>query len=97
MATKKPRLTITLNDDTYSIIKAFADVQNRSMSSVINEVLTEVSPSIARVASMLFRAQSLNDSMMRSIADDLEEASFSLRSHFNDESIDEVIKRVSGR
>lgn len=90
MATKKPRLTITLDEDTYWVMKQFADLQGRSMSSVVNEILTEVSPSVARVGSYLARARELENGLMRGIADDLEAASYELGSYFDTSDIRDI-------
>lgn len=53
MSTTKPRITITLDPEVYQLFRDFSAAQNRSMSSVISEMLKEVSPPIARALSLL--------------------------------------------
>ena len=73
MPTKKPRITITLEPDTYDLFKQFAAIQKRSMSSVINELLTEVSPPVARVITTLIRAQGLPSEVVKDMVQHLDE------------------------
>jgi hypothetical protein len=98
MATKKPRLTVTLDPETYQAFKLFSEAQGRSMGSSINEVLTEVSPAVNRVTAFLLRAQSMNDSFIESLASDLEEAAFGVddihQSHL--QSIEALIGWTAG-
>lgn len=78
MPTKKPRLTITLDDHVYLLFKQFSEVQGRSMSSVINEVLSEISPPVARIMSTLIRAQSLPREVVEDMVLDLEEVAMEM-------------------
>jgi hypothetical protein len=98
MATKKPRITVTLDQNTYDAFKAFSAAQGRSMGSTINEVLTEVTPAVCRVTSVLLRAQMMNDGFIKSLADDLEAASYEVddmhRAHAA--SIDSMIGWTAG-
>ncbi|MDT4845115.1 hypothetical protein FQZ97_790930 [compost metagenome] len=49
MATTKPRITITLDQDVYDTLKGLAEVQGCSMSAVVGEFLTMVNPIQKRV------------------------------------------------
>jgi predicted DNA-binding protein len=49
MPTAKPRLTITLNPKTHAVLKALSDRQDRSMASLINEVLDDFVPAFQHV------------------------------------------------
>jgi hypothetical protein len=98
MATKKPRLTVTLDPSTYEAFKHFSEAQGRSMGSTINEVLSEVTPAVNRVTSFLLRAQTMNDSCIRALADDLEAAAYEVDDihHSHSASIDALIGWTAG-
>jgi len=58
MATEKPRITVTLEPETYEIIKGISKVQRISMSKFINETFTEMSPALGNMLSLLQAAES---------------------------------------
>lgn len=53
MPTNKPRLTITLTENTYEIISQLAELQNRPKSSVIAELLESVALPLSKTVSLL--------------------------------------------
>jgi hypothetical protein len=53
MPTDKPRITITMERDTYEAIHSFASVSGESMSSIVTQYLDLVAPSIRRVTRIL--------------------------------------------
>ena len=50
MATTKPRITITLNEQTYAVLKAIADLGNGTMSGFVAEMLDSALPTLERIA-----------------------------------------------
>jgi uncharacterized protein (DUF1778 family) len=84
MPTTKPRITITLDEDTHELFKAFAAAQGRSMSSVISEMLKEVSPPIARTLSLLLVAKDAPKQVLDDLTSTFEAAANDARGHFGD-------------
>lgn len=60
MATQKPRITITLDQDVYDTIRGLSEAQGCTMSGLVSEFLTMVNPVQQRVLQAVKKAQSLN-------------------------------------
>lgn len=58
MATTKPRVAVTLDEHTHSVIARLAELQGRSRGSVIAELLDEVAPTLGRTVALLEAAAS---------------------------------------
>ena len=50
MATTKPRITITLNQRTYAVVKAISDLGGQPMSAFVAEMLDSALPTLERMA-----------------------------------------------
>jgi uncharacterized protein (DUF1778 family) len=50
MATNKPRITITLNQRTYAVVKAISDLGGKPMSAFVAEMLDSALPTLERMA-----------------------------------------------
>jgi len=50
MATKKPRITITLDHGVYALLRAIAQVHGRPMSALVSELVEAAAPVMERVA-----------------------------------------------
>ena len=50
MATTKPRITITLNQRTYEVLKAIGDLGDKPMSAFVSEMLDSALPTLERMA-----------------------------------------------
>ncbi len=50
MATTKPRITITLNDKSYAVLKAISDCSGQPMSTFVAEMLDSARPTLERMA-----------------------------------------------
>lgn len=61
MATTKPRITITLEDDVYETVKGMAEAQGCSMSAVVSELLTAVNPAQKRILRAVQSAAALTE------------------------------------
>lgn len=60
MATQKPRITVTLEQDVYDTIRGLSDAQGCTMSGLVSEFLSMVNPVQQRVLQAVKKAQSLN-------------------------------------
>lgn len=60
MATTKPRITVTLDQDVYDTIKGLSEAQGCTMSGLVSEFLTMVNPVQQRVLRAVKKAQALN-------------------------------------
>jgi uncharacterized protein (DUF1778 family) len=72
MATTKPRITVTLEQDVYETIQALAAIQGRSMSSIVSEFLTMVNPVQQKVLAAVSRAMSVQKSSKADLINQLE-------------------------
>jgi hypothetical protein len=50
MATKKPRITITLEPSQHAVLERLSRLQKQSMSGIITDLLSEVTPMLAKAA-----------------------------------------------
>ena len=50
MATTKPRITITLDQRTYDVIKAISELGGQSMSAFVSDMLDSALPTLERMA-----------------------------------------------
>jgi hypothetical protein len=53
MATKKPRIQVTVTRSQYELLSRLAKLQERSMASLLSELVEQVEPVYARVALVL--------------------------------------------
>lgn len=77
MATNKPRITVTLEQDHYDILSEFARQQGCSMSSALAEIWAEAVPTIQRVVKLIAEAEQAKASVgdrIRDIATQAQEA-----------------------
>ena len=74
MATTKPRITITLDQDVYDTLRGLAEVQGCSMSSVVSDFLTLVNPIQKRVLKATRKAINLDTKSKASTVKMLESA-----------------------
>lgn len=72
MATSKPRITVTLEPEVYETISGLAEIQGRSMSSIVSELLTMVNPVQQKVLAAVKRAMDVQESSKTSLISQLE-------------------------
>lgn len=72
MATQKPRITITLDQDVYDTIRGLSDVQGVTMSGLVSEFLAMVNPIQQRVLRACQKAQALNTESKANMVSSLE-------------------------
>lgn len=74
MATNKPRITITFEQDTYDAVKEFAALTGMSMSRVVSEMTDQSRGSLVSTSVLLRRAKNAPAEVLASIAEDFENA-----------------------
>jgi len=74
LATTKPRITITADQDVYDTLRELAELQGRSMSSLVSDLLTLSNPVQQRVLAALRHATSLQAEAQADLVDQLERA-----------------------
>jgi hypothetical protein len=60
MATSKPRITVTLDQDVYETIKGLSEAQGCTMSGLVSEFLTMINPVQQRVLQAVQKAKALD-------------------------------------
>ena len=76
MATNKPRITVTLKQEDYLVLTELSKVNGQSMSAIVAELVSTVTPVMARViaASRVFeRSQDEAKERVRAMFDEAEE------------------------
>jgi len=63
MATNKPRVSVTLDPETYEVLRELAAQNRQSLSAVIGELLDAVAPTVYRVVEAGRRYQALSEGM----------------------------------
>ena len=74
MATTKPRISVTLNPETYDELRALAAINRQSLSAVIGGLLDAVVPTVHRVVEVGRRFQSLSEGMQAQVTATFEDA-----------------------
>ena len=59
--TNSKRISISLNPEVYSVISDLADLQNKPMSRVVVELMEEMHPILASMASAMAEVKKSND------------------------------------
>jgi 23S rRNA maturation-related 3'-5' exoribonuclease YhaM len=61
MPTKKKRITLTLEDHEYEILKRYSDVMGESMASIVCEMLESVTPGLKIMVEAQERLQNISE------------------------------------
>jgi hypothetical protein len=78
MATAKPRITVTLNDKSYAVLKAISDCSGQPMSTFISEMLDSARPTLERMASTFQKIKTAQVAERSRFLDDLDDAQSAL-------------------
>lgn len=104
MATKKPRIMITLDPEVAEVYRLFASLENRRTSSVLAEMLTEAAPSIASATTLLTQAKATSKLARSELADGLADGLIDLKTALGrlgnpavefQKEIDDLIEKLS--
>jgi hypothetical protein len=79
VSTKKPRITITLEREHHALLARVAELQARSMSSVVSELVATIAPSLGRVCTLLERASGANRELLAGLVAGVEKAESAVR------------------
>lgn len=74
MATQNPRITVTLQPETYALVRELSRLNGASLSATIGGMLDEVSPVLHRVVKVLHAAEMAKASVRGNLVSDLEAA-----------------------
>ena len=72
MATTKPRITVTLTERQYELVKSISDNSGQTMSYFISELLENSLPVMERMAETFRKIKELQDAKKKMIAHELE-------------------------
>ena len=72
MATTKPRITVTLTERQYELVKSISENSGQTMSFFISELLENSLPVMERMAETFRKIKELQDSKKKMIARELE-------------------------
>lgn len=74
MATTKPRITITLNDKSYAVLKAISDCSGQPMSTFVTEMLDSARPTLERMAATFQKIKRAQDAERARFLESVDEA-----------------------
>jgi hypothetical protein len=74
MPTAKPRIQVTVTESQYQLLKRLAQLQHRSMSAVLSEIIDQIEPVYERVAVVLQAAVRAQASMKEGMTQGMEQA-----------------------
>lgn len=78
MATTKPRITITLNDKSYAVLKSISDCSGQPMSTFVTEMLDSARPTLERMAATFQKIKRAQDAERARFLESVDEAQAAL-------------------
>lgn len=78
MATAKPRITITLNEKSYAVLKAISDCSGQPMSTFVTEMLDSARPTLERMAATFQKIKRAQETERAIFLGNLDEAQAAL-------------------
>lgn len=74
MATTKPRITITLSEQSYSVLKAISECSGQPMSTFVTEMLDSARPTLERMAVTFQKIKRAQDAERARFLENIDEA-----------------------
>ena len=74
MATTKPRITITLNDKSYAVLKAISECSGQPMSTFVTEMLDSARPTLERMATTFQKIKRAQDAERARFLENMDDA-----------------------
>ena len=74
MATTKPRITITLNDNSYAVLKAISECSGKPMSTFVTEMLDSARPTLERMATTFQKIKRAQDAERARFLENMDDA-----------------------
>ncbi len=78
MATTKPRITITLNEKSYAVLKAISECSGQPMSTFVTEMLDSARPTLERMAATFQTIKRAQDAERARFLESVDEAQAAL-------------------
>ena len=78
MATTKSRITITLNDKSYAVLKAISECSGQPMSTFVTEMLDSARPTLERMAVTFQKIKRAQDAERARFLDSVDDAQSAL-------------------
>lgn len=72
MPTTKPRITVSLNQNTYDVISSLAALQGTSKAYVVGDIIESISGALGRTVALLEAAASAPLEVKQGLADSIE-------------------------
>lgn len=74
MATKTPRIQVTLSEEAYRIVDRMADLQRSHRSTIVAEVINDLAPVMGQLLDTMEAAARLREENLRGVRDASQEA-----------------------
>lgn len=74
MATAKPRITVTLTQHQYDVLRVISDCGGQSMSAFIGDLMQQALPVLERMAESMRKIKAAHDEQKKRIAQELDQA-----------------------
>ena len=74
MATNRPRITVTLTDDTHALLKDLSALSGKSMSFLISDLVEGIIPHLSRTVEVMKAAKNAPEEIRQKIIEQYEEA-----------------------
>jgi len=84
MATKKPRITVTLEPQVYEVLTRLSELQGGSMSGIVSDLLHSVAPVFERTCYVLQLADSATSGMNDDIRASMERSEAKVQAMMDD-------------
>lgn len=78
MATAKPRITVTLDQHTYDVLKVITDCGGQPMSAFVSEMLDSARPTLERMAATFQKIKQAQDAERSRFLESVDEAQAAL-------------------
>lgn len=74
MATTRPRITVTLTDDTHALLKDLSALSGKSMSFLISDLVEGIIPQLSRTVEVMKAAKNAPEEIRQKIIEQYEES-----------------------
>lgn len=98
MATKNPRIAVTLSDEAYGVVSRLAAAQRSSKSTVVAEVINDLAPVMAQLLETVEAAARIREENLRGVREASTEAVERMQSTVDElgdqfSLLDEIVRR----
>lgn len=99
MPTDKPRITVTLEPETYALLRDYASATGQPMARFVSELLDQVRPSMARTLSLILAARAAPQELKDDLTDLFEGVEVEVRETLGDSvaQLDLILEELQKR